>query len=244
MSYSHEVEHSIRTRISLCFGLGGVVLLPLGALGAKFGLWGHNLGMIMVMLGFLSCLVPIALFMGFGWHPGYRSERGGLLRGMLLGLIPLCVAIYLFASSSSAPIIHDISTDTASPPEYQAILALRDEGNNSLQWRADVAKEQRNAYPDLVPIQSSLSSTEAMSKALQVADNLGWEVVNSDGRPGYIEAVDTTFWFGFKDDVVIRIQETANGSVLDIRSASRVGRGDMGANAERIRNFITEFNQP
>lgn len=218
-------------------------MLPLGALGAKFGLWNHNFGMIVVMLAFLSCLVPVALFMGFGWHPGYRSERGGLLRGMLLGLIPLSVAIYLFGSSSGAPIIHDISTDTTRPPEYQAILALRDEGNNSLQWRAGVAAEQLTAYPDLGSIQSSLSSAEAMDRALQVADDLGWEVVDSDSRPGYIEAVDTTFWFGFKDDVVIRIQATATGSVVDIRSASRVGRGDMGTNAERIRTFVTEFAQ-
>ena len=102
--------------------------------------------------------------------------------------------------------------------------------------------EQRRAYPDIAPFETSLSAEQSFEKALQVATKLGWNIVDSDSRPGYIEAVATTYWFGFKDDIVIRVEATSAGSVLDLRSSSRVGRGDLGANAARIRAFITAFD--
>ena len=243
MAYSHEVEHSIRSKISLCFGAAGLVLLPLGALGTKFGLWDYTIGIVMVMLAFLSSLVPLALFLGFGWHAGYRSERPALLAGMAMGLVPLVLAIYLFGSSSGAPIIHDISTDTSRPPEFQTIAGLREADDNSLQYSEKVAAQQRLAYPDTTSIESSLSAEQAFARSLQLASELGWEIVDSDTRDNYIEAVATTYWFGFNDDIVIRIEATSTGSVIDLRSASRVGQGDLGANAERIGIFITEFTR-
>ena len=243
MAYSHEVEHSIRSKISLCFGAAGLVLLPLGALGTKLGLWNHGIGIIMVMLAFLSSLVPVALFLGFGWHSGYRSERPALLAGMAMGLLPLAIALYMFGTSSGAPIIHDISTDTSRPPEFQTIVNLREAKHNSLEWSEQVAAQQRLAYPEISSIESSLSTEQAFAKSLQLASELGWEIVDSDTRDNYIEAVATTYWFGFTDDIVIRIEATSTGSVIDLRSASRVGQGDLGANAKRIGTFITEFRQ-
>jgi uncharacterized protein (DUF1499 family) len=198
--------------------------------------------MIVVMLAFLSSLVPVALFMGFGWHPGYRSERRSLFLGMVLGLFPLSVAAFLFGRSSDAPIIHDISTDTVRPPDYQAVIELRSSDDNPLQWSEEVAQAQRQAYPQINSIASTLSADEAFARARQVAIEQGWEIVDDNSRPGYIEAVATTYWFGFRDDIVIRIEATDSGSVVDIRSASRVGRGDMGTNARRISAFLTAFN--
>lgn len=241
MAYSHEVEHSKRSKISIFFGATGLVLLPLGALGTKFGLWNHSIGIIMVMLAFLSSLVPVSLFLGFGWHPGYRSERPALLAGMAMGLVPLLLAIYLFGTSGDAPIIHDVSTDTSRPPEFQTIVDLREANHNSLQWSEEVAVQQRLAYPEITSIESSLSAEQAFDRSLQLASELGWEIVDSDSRDNYIEAVSTTYWFGFKDDVVIRIEATSTGSVIDLRSVSRVGQGDLGTNAKRIGMFITEF---
>lgn len=244
MGYSHSSEHSIRTRVSLCFAVTGVVLLPLGALGSRFGLWDYNVGIIMVVLGFLSALVPLALFLGFGWHAGYRSERTGLAIGMGLAALPLLVAIMLFSGSSDAPIIHDISTDTQRPPQFQAVLALRDAGDNSLEWEEEVASAQREAYPDLASLHTNLAVDAALARATEIATELGWELVDDhQTRPTYIEAVATTRWFGFKDDIVIRVEPDENGTVLDLRSASRVGRGDLGANAKRIRAFIALFNE-
>jgi uncharacterized protein (DUF1499 family) len=243
MPYNHEVEHSIRSTLSLCFGAAGFVLLPVGALGTKFGLWHHNVGMIMVVMAFLAALVPVALFIGFAWHPGYRKERRGLALGMLLGILPLGVAGYLFGSSSGAPIIHDIATDTTRPPQFMAALQQRSAEQNSLEWSEANAAEQRIAYPQLRPIETTLDPQQAFARALSSAQALGWEIIDSDSRPGFIEAVDTSFWFGFKDDIVIRIEAATNGSVIDLRSASRVGRGDLGANAARIERFIAQFSR-
>ena len=241
MSYDTELEHSARSTISLCFGAASMVLLPLGALGTKYGLWSHNIGIIMVALAFLAALVPAALFIGFVWHPRYRADRRGLFAGIMMGLLPLMVAAYLFSSSGSAPIIHDISTDTIRPPQFLTAVKLRAPDDNSLQWQEDVAKAQRQAYGGLTSVESSLSAAQAYDQAKQVILDLGWEIIDSDSRPGFIEAVDTSFWFGFKDDIVIRIEPAPGGSVLDLRSASRVGRGDLGANATRIKLFIERF---
>ena len=85
--------------------------------------------------------------------------------------------------------------------------------------------------------------SESFDRVLVVAKTLGWEIVNSDRRSGIVESTATTFWFGFKDDVVIRIREENGGTLIDLRSVSRVGMSDLGANAERIARFLAEFGR-
>jgi uncharacterized protein (DUF1499 family) len=104
-----------------------------------------------------------------------------------------------------------------------------------------VAQQQREAYPDVRPLETQLSPAEAFARAEGVARAMDWDIVAAVPEEGRIEATATTFWFGFKDDVVIRIRPSADGSRLDIRSKSRVGRSDVGANAARIRAFVAEF---
>jgi uncharacterized protein (DUF1499 family) len=241
MSASHEHEHTMRSNIALWFGAASLLLLPLGALGTRYDLWSHSIGIVLVVLAFLSALVPVALFIGFAWHPEYRAERRALSAGLLMGAIPLATAAYLYSVGGSAPIIHDISTDTVRPPEYLATARQREPDDNSLVWSEAVAKTQREAYDDLHSIESSLTAEQAFERARQVAQELGWEIIDSESRPGYLEAVDTSFWFGFKDDIVIRVEPGTSGSVIDLRSSSRVGRGDLGANAKRIKRFIETF---
>ena len=72
---------------------------------------------------------------------------------------------------------------------------------------------------------------------------MGWNIVAKDPSQGRIEATDTTFWFGFTDDVVIRITPMGSGARLELRSVSRVGVSDVGTNAARIRSFVKQFNQ-
>ncbi len=242
MSPSHRHEHSRRSTIALWVGAMSLILLLLGALGTRFGFWSHGIGIIMVVLGFVSALVPVALFMGFAWHPVHRTERRTLAAGMLMGAIPLAIAAYLYSAGGSAPMIHDISTDTVRPPEYHAAIKQRGPDENSLVWEASVAETQREAYDDLHSIESGLSPDGAFARAAQVAEEMGWEIIDRQSRPGHLEAVDTSFWFGFKDDIVIRVEPAASGSVIDLRSASRVGRGDLGANAARIQRFVKNFN--
>ena len=72
---------------------------------------------------------------------------------------------------------------------------------------------------------------------------MGWEIVGSNAEEGRIEATDTTLWFGFKDDVVVRIQPRGDESLVDVRSLSRVGKSDVGTNAQRIRAYLRKFDE-
>jgi uncharacterized protein (DUF1499 family) len=101
-----------------------------------------------------------------------------------------------------------------------------------------VADQQRAAYPDVKPLVLQMDAGRAFDRALMAVRGLGWEVVADDKSSGRIEAVDTTFWFGFKDDVVVRVREDAGGARIDVRSKSRVGVGDVGTNARRIRELL------
>lgn len=145
--------------------------------------------------------------------------------------------------SRPAP-LNDISTDTQNPPVYQAVVALRPEGSNPVAY--DFQKSpptQKKLFPDIAPIVSELSKQKAFERALEIADRMGWQIIAEDMGTGAIEAIASTFFFGFKDDVVIRVREASAGSVVDIRSHSRVGRGDRGKNAARVREFIAKFEQ-
>jgi len=136
-----------------------------------------------------------------------------------------------------------VSTDTANLPKFEAIVALRGDNSNPLAYdKEKLIPLQQAAYPMLKPIISELNTDSAFNRAVDVATNLGWEIVAKDANKGIIEAVETTLLWGFKDDVVIRIQAVDAGSKIDLRSISRVGGSDLGANAARIERFIAEFS--
>jgi len=101
----------------------------------------------------------------------------------------------------------------------------------------EFAAKQRDAYPDLEPIRLDAPPREAFARAVGAAGALGWKIVHRDAEAGRLEAVDVTRIFRFRDDVVVRVRPADGGSVVDLRSRSRVGRGDLGANAARIRAF-------
>jgi uncharacterized protein (DUF1499 family) len=118
--------------------------------------------------------------------------------------------------------------DAANPPEYAG---------------REVAAQQKQAYPDLVPIVLAEPPDRAFERVRAAAETLGWEVVAAEVSEGRLEATDTTRWFGFKDDVVVRVRPHPSGSRVDVRSKSRVGRSDVGANAARIRAFRAALGQ-
>jgi len=139
--------------------------------------------------------------------------------------------------------IHDITTDTENPPVFVSVLPLRKDAPNSAEYGGpEIAMKQRAAYPDIHPVEVGVRPMLAYEYALDAARRMGWQIVDGNPPEGRIEATATTRWFGFKDDVVIRIVPTAgNGSRLDIRSVSRVGLSDVGTNACRIRSFLKKF---
>lgn len=166
-------------------------------------------------------------------------------RGLLLAAVSLLVAAAMiaipgrFRIGPPAPPIHDITTDTQDPPEYVAVLPLRAEAPNTTEYGGErVAAQQRDAYPDLQPKMLNVPPGQAFERALAAVHEMGWDLVGADAAAGRIEATDTTFWFGFKDDVVIRVRPADGGSRVDVRSLSRVGGGDAGTNAQRIRAYL------
>jgi uncharacterized protein (DUF1499 family) len=146
--------------------------------------------------------------------------------------------------AAAAPPIHDITTDTANPPTFRAIAPLRADAPNSLDYSQDAARQQRAAYPDLAPLILEIPAGQAFERALFAAREAGWEIVDANAAENRIEATDTTTFFGFKDDVVVRLTPLDQRTVVDVRSVSRVGRGDAGTNARRVREFLQRLGQP
>jgi uncharacterized protein (DUF1499 family) len=161
------------------------------------------------------------------------------------GIAVLCAAVSVFMPLSmmnkakSVPPIHDITTDLVNPPKFVAILALRADAPNPAEYQGEeIASQQRTAYPELQTQKYQQTAEQVFDAALAAVKSMGLEIVTSDRALGLIEAYDTTTWFGFVDDVVIRIQNTEQMTMLDARSKSRVGMSDIGKNAERINALI------
>lgn len=161
------------------------------------------------------------------------------------GVAVLCAAVAIFMPLSmmnkakSVPPIHDITTDLVNPPKFVAILALRADAPNPAAYQGeDIASQQREAYPELETQKYTQTTEQVFDAALAVVKRMGLDVVSSDKTLGLIEAYDTTTFFGFVDDVVIRIQSDGQMTMLDARSKSRVGISDIGKNAERLNALI------
>ena len=133
---------------------------------------------------------------------------------LVLGLGVAAVPAAGYVLARSVPPINDISTD----PNEQS-------------------DAQRRAYPDIQPLRLPVAPNIAFERAKGAIEEAGWQIAREDPSAGRLEAVATTFWFGFKDDVVIRVAADGPGSRVDVRSKSRVGKGDLGTNAQRIRVY-------
>lgn len=166
----------------------------------------------------------------------------------LIGSISAGLAYYIpetFRPPEGTPAIHDIATDPYRPLQFEAIAPLRADAANNMDYGVmegmtpqQHIQMQLDAYPDIEPQVFDESVEEIFNRAMAAIDQLGWEVVHSDLNEGRIEATDTTFWFRFKDDVVIEITTDTRDTILNARSTSRVGRSDVGKNAARLREFF------
>lgn len=171
------------------------------------------------------------------------AKQGLLVALILVGAVGFYLPYQQYQTAMSVPRIHDISTDLENPPAFVAIAPLRADAPNPVEYAgAETAEKQREAYPDITTYFTPVSPATAFDTALLVAADMGWEIVASDPAAGLIEATATTTWFGFKDDVVIRLVATGDNTAIDVRSKSRVGLSDVGANARRIRAFIEELD--
>jgi uncharacterized protein (DUF1499 family) len=214
-------------------------LLVLGAgPGTRWGVWGFRTGlsalrMAMYPAGVGALLGLIALGLG--------PQRGLAAAAIVIAAGAAAPPLLFLRAARAVPAIHDISTDTADPPAFEVVVPARAAAgaSNSVDYGGpEIAAQQQAAYPDLKALVLADPPGAALERALRVARELGWAVVDVDPARGRIEATDTTRWFGFKDDVVVRVRPEKTGSRVDVRSLSRVGRSDVGANARRIRLYL------
>ena len=222
-------------------GLGAALgyrtgLLGLGALVK--GVQGATIG---AAAGAVLALLALVLLVWAG-RAGAR-RKALVVAGVALALNALVVAppLSLVAQARGLPLIHDISTDTRHPPQFHAIVSLRGGAFNSLDYNPANAAEQQRGYPDLAPLLlPATPPAQAFAQAERAARALGWSIASAAPQEGRLEATDRTPLMGFQDDIVVRIRagDGGRGSVVDVRSASRVGLSDVGTNARRIRAFL------
>ena len=212
--------------------IASLAFVVIGPAATRFGWVRFPLGLGMVALGSLAAGVVVVMTVitalrGGGWAGGMSA--------LLVSIAALAVPVSQLVLAGAPPAIHDISTDTDDPPLFVALLPIRGADASTPDYDGpEAASQQRRAYPDIVPLTLSLAPADALARTERAARALGWTVVASDPSQLRLEATATTFWFRFTDDVVVRIRPEGAGSRLDIRSKSRVGRGDLGANARRI----------
>ncbi len=218
-----------------------LVLLPLSVLMVRSGAWQQGL-----LLYAVSCLGAAVLLIFSLWlmmFRGYASWRSQIAMRSVLNLPGALLLLGMTLGGGDYPRIHDITTNPDNPPEFVTAAEQRGEGTNSLEIKVESLSLQRQAYPDLKTIVTNIPIDDAFEKAATTAEGLGWEIYHRDANAGIIEAMDTTSIMAFKDDIVIRVRSNADGTLIDLRSVSRVGQGDIGANAERIRSFSRAFGE-
>lgn len=226
--------------LALGLALAAALLLLAAGPGSRFDLWGFRTGFSLMRWAAYLGLAAVAL--GVAGLVLHRSGVGPAVAALLIGGGAALIPLHWSRQGRNVPPIHDISTDTERPPSFVAILPLRaDAANPAAYGGAEVAAAQRTAYPDIAPLSVAMDPRAAFQRAETVARDMGWAIVAAEPDEGRIEATATTPWFGFKDDVVVRIEGEGGGSRVDVRSVSRVGRSDMGTNAARIRKFLARL---
>lgn len=225
---------------AIVLALVAVALLLVAGPGTRLALWDFGTGFGLLRWAAFTGLAAAASALAMLLLPRLRRGHGLLLGvALLLGLGVAFVPWNNLRQAKTVPPIHDISTDTTHPPAFVAILPLRADAPNPATYGGpDVARQQAQAYPDIRPYFTTEAPRPAFDRALRAARAMGWQIIASEPASGRIEATATTLWFGFKDDVVIRVAPAANGSRIDVRSVSRVGKSDVGTNARRIRAYL------
>ena len=207
----------------------GIVELGVAFTGFKYGVYAGGAALVLLIVQVLFMRKTLTLSSG--------------VIALVFSVVAIAMPLNMMNKAEGVPAIHDISTDLVNPPKFVAIAPLRANASNPVEYAGEeIAVQQRKAYPELATLSFAQSKADLMTASEQAVKNLGFAVVSANTATGIVEATDTTTWFGFKDDVVIRIKDEGSQRFVDIRSKSRVGRSDLGKNAERIHSIINELN--
>jgi hypothetical protein len=239
--------------------VAGIVALVLLALAGP----GYRLGVVPLVPALLGAALAFALFIvtfivggiGLLGQRGRASSDSRPAKAIIaIALVFTVLAGVWIARAGGIPAIHDITTDLDDPPMFKDIVPVRAaaQAANAPEYQRvesvrgkelDVPGAQRSAYPDIQPLVLPQPPERAAQLAHEAARDMGWDIVAFAPAEGRIEGTDTTFYFGFKDDVVIRVRPDAAGSRIDVRSESRVGLGDAGTNVKRVRAYLAKLRE-
>lgn len=228
-------------------------------LGVAFGTFNQKLGpLVLLLCGIMGAASLVGTFI--------VTPRKGLIPG-ILGVLIMMVAMGKLISTKKTvyeklPFIHDVTTNTQEPPIFgKIVMAERAavEGVNTADYigkMAPIFKDEKpvgqklvsalqtKAFPEIRPLVLSETKDVVFGEALATAKSMGWKIKEEDLAAGRIDATDTTFWYGFEDDITIRLRASeGGGTIVDVRSLSRVGGSDLGKNAERIGTFLERLAQ-
>jgi len=227
----------------------GVICAGLILCGARLGLWEPltGFGLYRNYFNILGAVIVGMGLLGLALHITRKETGRSVLSAAIVVIGMVClfpgVSAALNPQPRAAP-IHDISTDTVNPPLFKVLDETRTGATNTLEYGGpELAAAQAEAYPDIGPLDTAMPADAAYARALAVADKMGWEIVASDAEQLRFEATARTSVFYFADDVVIVVTTQPDGSRIDMRSVSRVGRSDQGLNAARIRDFQQKFEE-
>jgi len=243
------------TRFAFFTGILAIILLMIAGPAYRLRVLSLLPALLAAAIGFL--LFAVTFFVGaIGLLAAGRRafDRSRAVAVIALSLLVTSVAGFWISRAGGTPPIHDVTTDLKDPPAFNDIVLLRSAAGavNSVEYQRtqssrgnmfNVPDAQRRAYPDIQPLALPQPPAQVLQMAQQLARNMGWDIVAVVPSEGRIEATDTTWYFGFKDDVVIRVAPGSTGSRVDVRSESRVGVGDAGTNARRVRAYLAKLRE-
>lgn len=238
---TNPLSHRLARLAFMLACLSAPVVAIAGPLHRYLGL-DRNLALDVFRFGFYIAAAAIALALAtiLPTRPGDR-RRGfvAAVLALVIGVGAAWAPLAWLSHAYRAPDLTDITTDTENPPKLVVTLQMRQGATNAPAYPGQTAAELQHAiYPDLTPIRLAVPPSEAFRRVDRVASEMGWEIVARAPNDGRLEAIATSPWFGFRDDISVRIRrDGASGSRVDIRSKSRTGTSDLGVNAERIRTF-------
>ena len=257
---------AVLLKLSLALTILAPLIFIVAALGVKVGLWGWPFGLLTLSrdvgpIVLISGLIVAVLAMVSAF---IVQPRKGIVIAAIGLLVPIMGLGKLGQTKSTVeklPFIHDVTTDTQDPPIFgEVVLAERaaTKGVNTADYKGKmapvtnkdgtktqtlVAALQTKAYPQIRPLIINETEEAAFSRALETAKSMGWKIKEADQESGRIDATDSTFWYGFEDDITIRLRKSEGGGTLvDVRSLSRVGGSDLGKNAARIEAFLESLS--
>jgi uncharacterized protein (DUF1499 family) len=243
------------TRLAFFIGILAVILLVIAGPAYRLHLLPLIAALLGAAIGFLLFVVTFivgAIGLLAGGRQAFARSRAAVAVIALSLVITIAAGFWIYRGRGAPP-IHDVTTDLNDPPVFKDAVPLRSASGavNPAEYqriqsimgnKINVPDAQRSAYPDIQPLVLPQPPARAVQLAQQVAKDMGWEILAVVPSEGRVEATDTTWYFGFKDDVVVRVQPDSTGSRVDVRSESRVGGGDTGTNARRVRAYLARLH--